>query len=39
MNMHTALQIYTVPLIRKLTGNTFANGYRTDREQVREHDQ
>lgn len=32
MDMHTALQIYTVPLIRKLTGNTFANGYRTDIE-------
>jgi len=29
-----ALRKYTVPIRRKLTGNVFANGYRTDTEQV-----
>lgn len=37
--MHTALQIYIVPLIRNLTGNAFANGYRIDRERIRGREQ
>ena len=39
MDMHTALQIYTVPLRRNLTGKAFANRYRTDRECVQEREQ